>query len=90
MQPKLAAALLLALLTAACADKETRLPETTELLEKLPKVNNSPKAPCWQQQQIAVQWSYLHSIEKKKETVYKAPCEVDKPKAKAPAAPSVS
>lgn len=83
MRHRLVAGLLLALTTAACAGNETRLPDTTELLDKLPKVNNSPKAPCWQQRQVAAQWSYLHTIEQKKEVVYKAPCDSDpKPEAK--------
>jgi predicted ATPase len=80
MLHRLVAGLLLALMTAACAGNETRLPDTTELLDKLPKVN---KSPCWQQRQVAAQWSYLHSIEQKKEAVYKAPCDSDpKPEAK--------
>lgn len=42
----------------------------------MPKVQNSTKAPCWQQQQIAAQNSYLASIRVGKETVYKAPCDL--------------
>jgi hypothetical protein len=46
----------------------------------MPRVDNSTKAPCWQQKQIAAQNSYVQSIKLQKEVVYKAPCEIDKPK----------
>lgn len=78
MQPSKAVALLSALLMTACADKETPLPATTKLLDDLPRVENSTKSPCWQQEQIAKQNSYLATIKDKREVVYKAPCKVDK------------
>lgn len=59
-------------------EKETPLPETTKLLDNLPTVENSPRSPCWQQKQIAAQRSYLESARTKKETVYVAPCVIDK------------
>lgn len=59
----------------------TQLPGTTKLLDELPRVENSPKSPCWQQRQIAAQTSYLAAILEKKEVAYKAPCDFDaKPK----------
>ena len=61
----------------ACADPSTLLPGTTKLLDDLPRVNNSPKSPCWQQEQIAAQNSYLATIKEKRDVVYKAPCAVD-------------
>ena len=48
----------------------------------MPRVANSPKSPCWQQDQIAAQNSYVDSIKGKKEVVYKAPCRVDQKTAK--------
>lgn len=60
-----------------CAGAATQLPETTELLDKLPRVENSTKSSCWQQRQIAAQNSYVDSIKAKKSIVYKPPCEVD-------------
>lgn len=80
MRPILAAVLPLALLTGGCPGNVTQLPGTTELLDKLPKVENSTKSPCWQQEQIAAQNSYVASIKLKKKVVYKAPCIVDPPK----------
>lgn len=44
----------------------------------MPRVQNSMKAPCWLQMQIAAQNSYVDSIRLKGERVYKAPCVVDK------------
>lgn len=61
-------------------ESATPLPGTTKLLDDLPKVHNSPKSPCWQQREIAAQWSYLDSAKAGKEVVYSAPCDTDKPK----------
>lgn len=69
----------LLLLTSGCVDGAIQLPGTTKLLDDLPRVNNSPKAPCWQQKQIAAQNSYLATIKAKKTVVFKAPCVVDQP-----------
>ena len=44
----------------------------------MPRVQNSPKAPCWQQQQIAAQNAYVDTIKSKSDVVYKAPCDIDK------------
>jgi hypothetical protein len=85
---KLGLVLLASLSLQGCktlAGSETPALETTRLLDELPKVNNSTKAPCRVQREIAAQWSYIHTIKTGKETVYAAPCEVDKPKGTAPA-----
>lgn len=74
--PKASALLLLPLLTA-CADNATQLPATTKVLDELPRVQNSVKSPCWQQEQIAAQNSYVDAIKSKQDVVYKAPCKVD-------------
>lgn len=75
--------LLASLSLAGCAGKETPLPATTKILDELPKVENSPRAPCWQQKQIAAQNSYLATVKNDgKEVVYVAPCVVDKPQPK--------
>lgn len=50
----------------------------------MPRVSNSTKSPCWQQEQIAAQNSYLDSIKQKRDVVYKPPCRVDRPSAKPP------
>jgi len=48
------------------------------LLDKLPRVDNSRQAPCWQQKQIASQNSYIATFKAGgKETIFKAPCEVE-------------
>jgi len=80
MQSRKALALLIALAIPACADPSTQLPGTSVQLEKLPRVDNSREAPCWQQRQIAAQNSYIATIQTSKETVWKAPCEVDQKK----------
>lgn len=74
--PKASALLLLPLLTA-CVGNETQLPATTKVLDELPRVSNSPKSPCWQQEQIAAQNSYVDAIKTKQDVVYKPPCKVD-------------
>lgn len=82
MLRKKALALLIALLIPACADPSTQPPATSTLLDKLPRVENSRSSPCWQQQQIAKQNSYLDTLKNNKETVWKAACDVEKKVAK--------
>lgn len=72
-----AGALLTAVLIPACADPSTQPPATSLLLEKLPRVENSRGSPCWQQKQIAAQNSYIDTVKANKETIYKAPCEIE-------------
>lgn len=62
-----------------CLGSETRGPETTSLLQAVPRVTNSPSAPCVVQKEIAAQNSYLDTVLDGVEKVYKAPCEIDKP-----------
>ncbi len=73
---------LLALLTAAaipaCAEWSTPPPAGTSIqLEKLPRVDNSPVSPCWQQKQIAAQNSYIKQTEAKGDVTFKAPCDLE-------------
>lgn len=77
MLRKKALALLSALLIPACADQSTQPPATSILLERLPRVDNSRSAPCWQQKQIAAQNSYIDTVKNNKEAVYKAACDVE-------------
>ena len=74
--------LVLPLLLAGCsaAQTATPLPGTTKILDNLPRVENSTKAPCRMQVQVAAQNSYLASVKLGKEVVYRAPCQIDKPK----------
>ena len=76
-----ASALLLSLLLPACAGSGIPTPVTTKILDTLPRVHNSPSAPCWQQKEIAAQNSYVDTVTTQREVVYKAPCEVDTKKA---------
>ncbi len=78
MLRKSALMLLASLVLPACAGPSIPLPGTTELLDKLPKVENSRQSPCWQQRQVAAQNSYLATIKEKREVVYKAACDVEK------------
>jgi len=82
MRAKLASVLLIVPLIQACAADGTLLPATTKVLDDLPKVQNSTKAPCWLQRQIAAQNSYVTTIRDKQEVVFKAPCDTDKAEAK--------
>lgn len=77
MQLRKASALPLLLLLPACAELGTPLPATTKLLDELPRVANSTAAPCRLQREIAAQNSYLDTIKTGKDTVYKAPCDID-------------
>ena len=79
-----ASALLPLLLLTGCVGNATLLPATTKVLDELPRVSNSPKSPCWQQEQIAAQNSYVDAIKTKQDVVYKPPCKVD-PKPTQPA-----
>lgn len=71
-----------------CAAFATPTPETISLLEAVPRVDNSPRAPCWQQRQIAAQNAFLDAALKArgltslvpKPLTYKAPCDIDAPK----------
>jgi hypothetical protein len=69
--------LLLSLSLAGCGGNATPLPGTTKILDGLPRVQNSPKSPCWQQEQIAAQNSFIESVKAGKELVYIAPCKLD-------------
>lgn len=77
MRLRLAVALLASLALGACALGETQLPGTTKILDDMPRVDNSTKAPCWMQRAIAAQNSYVDSIRQNKEIVYRAPCDYD-------------
>ena len=63
---------------------ETPALETTSILDGVPRVRNTPKAPCSTQREIAAQNSYIDTIKGKKEAVYSAPCETDKPQGGTP------
>lgn len=81
MLRNLARALLISLPLAACTPTGAiQLPATSAILDDMPRVQNSTSAPCWQQEQIAAQNSYVDTIKGGKEVVYSAPCKTDKPK----------
>lgn len=54
----------------------------------MPVVENSPRSPCWQQQQIAAQNSYRDSVRQGKEVVYVAPCKAQPLEKTAPQPPA--
>jgi hypothetical protein len=66
-------------LIQACKEKEILPLKSTELLEAIPRVDNSTKSPCWQQRQIAAQNTAFDTALGKTKDVYKAPCDVDPP-----------
>jgi hypothetical protein len=82
MRSTLALLLLASLHLQGCKPfvSETPALETTSLLDSVPRVANTTKAPCRTQREIAAQNSYLDSVKEKKEVVYAAPCDTDKPK----------
>lgn len=59
-------------------------PSLKALAERIPRVDNSPAAPCWQQEQIASQNAYLDAQIRGKAKPYVAPCKA-KPASKKPA-----
>ena len=88
---KLSIALALPLVMMGCAANETPIPLTeTGVLAAFKPIANSSKAPCAMQKDVAEHNSAYDTLRTKRPQSYKAPCDVDKPKAKAPAAPSVS
>lgn len=64
---------LIALALAGCQTLSTPAIES-EVLSKLPKVENSRQSPCWQQIQIAKQRAYIDTVRTGKEHVYRADC----------------
>jgi len=65
-------------------DVESVMPMTTDgALATFKPIQNSAAAPCTMQKEVAAHNSVHATLKEKKETVYKAPCEVDAPK-KAP------
>jgi len=73
-----AKALPLSLLLAGCSGGAIQLPATSKILDDMPRVQNSTKSPCWQQEQIAAQNSYIDTIKGGREVVYSPPCKTDK------------
>ena len=63
-----------ALVGLGASPSSTPPPATIELLREMPRVQNSPRAPCWLQEQIAAQNSYVDAITKGRRVVYVAPC----------------
>lgn len=80
-----ASVLLTSLLLAGCSGKEIPALANSKIIDDMPRVQNSTKSPCWQQEQIAAQNSYVETIKGGKEVVYSAPCKTDKPAKEAPA-----
>lgn len=62
-------------------------PDLRSFVENVPRVKNSPAAPCWQQKEIAAQNAYLDSVLAGKPRSYHAPCLDKKP---TPAEPKTS
>jgi hypothetical protein len=79
-QLKKFAPLLIAPMIQACGGSSTLPPETISLLQSIPRVDNSPKSPCWQQKQIAAQNTAFEAALKKSKDTYKPPCEFEKAK----------
>lgn len=63
----------------ACAESGTLPLKTKDMLEAVPRVDNSSKSPCWQQRQIAAQNTAIDTALEKTKQTYKAPCDIDKP-----------
>lgn len=75
----LVAALLTSLALGACGQGFGSTPQLgTKSLDELPNVDNSRQSPCWQQEQIAAQNSYLASAKSGREVVFVAPCKAEK------------
>lgn len=72
---KLATVLLLSPALAGClgALKSTQ-PLDPKLVEAIPRIDNSFSSPCWQQEQIAAQNSWIETVKTGKDVVYVAPC----------------
>lgn len=75
----------LSLTLAACAGSETLIPLTEGgALGAFQPIQNSRQAPCSVQKAIAAHNSVYDTMKTKRAIIYKAPCEIDKPKGSAP------
>lgn len=73
------AILIAPVLLAACSilqpgGNEVPAASLKRLVENVPRVDNSPASPCWQQEQIAAQNAYLDAQLRGKAKPYVAPC----------------
>ena len=50
---------------------------STKILDAVPRVDNSSKAPCRMQKQVAAQQSYFETVKAGKEVVIAAACKDD-------------
>ena len=79
MQPlKLLAVFGLSLATAGCAGNVIRTVSTDGITRTFKPIPNSSGAPCEMQRAVAAHNSAYDSLVRKREVVYKAPCDVDK------------
>jgi hypothetical protein len=61
--------------TLGIGTSETQAPASAaSILRGVPKVDNSPQSPCWQQRQIAAQRAYIDSAVSGKAKAYHADC----------------
>lgn len=72
----------LSLALGACAESSIQTLSTNGAIAAFRALPNSRKAPCQIQRAIAEHNSVYATLRSGKETVYKAPCDVDKPEAK--------
>ena len=75
----------LALVTLPLAGCETLTLNKTGALDAFKTIRNSAQAPCEMQRDVAEHNSRYDSIKEGKPVTYKAPCDIDKPKAARPA-----
>ena len=69
----------LALSLGACAGNVTQIPLTDlGAIKSFKQIPNSKQAPCAMQKAVAEHNSVIATLSSGKETIYKAPCDVDK------------
>lgn len=74
----------LSLLLPACAAKEIPTVSIDGAIRSFKPIPNSKAAPCVMQKAVAEHNSVLATHQTGKETIYKAPCETDKPQGGTP------
>jgi hypothetical protein len=67
-------------LLGGCSTLTPGVIDPSAVIKSVPRVHNSPSAPCWQQKEIAAQNAWIDTATGiNQKAAYAAPCELQKP-----------